>query len=80
MVFKLDDDDELQRLRSWDEKHLKEQHNDHEPYGGAIGGRIVFTIASTSLGQILGVECASCRAKGKPRSVFTETLTDFSDW
>lgn len=79
MKFQLDDD-ERKRLDEWDSKHLDDHHEGEEPYCGAIGGRVTFTLTSTGLGLILGVECGVCRAKGKPREVYRETLTDLSEW
>ena len=79
MKFELDED-ERTKLDVWDEAHLTEHHGGEEPYCGAIGGRVVFTITNTSIGTILGVYCCTCRSKGKTREEYSECLTDFSDW
>lgn len=79
MKFELDKG-ERARFDLWNTMHLETLHHGQEPYGGAIGGRISFIITGTSIGQILGVECCSCKSTGKPREVYSECLTDFSDW
>lgn len=85
MKFELDKD-ERARLDAWEKRHLEEQHNGKWPYAGAIGGGISFVIAPTSLGTIVSVECSHCKVRllgandESDVKVYSECLTDFSDW
>ncbi len=74
------DDGERARYKLWHQMHLNAHHDGEEPYGGAIGGNISFTITGTSLGQILGVVCVPCRTRQKDRVVYYQCLTDFDEW
>ncbi len=91
MKFELDAD-EKKMYDAWEKAHLEAEHDGHWPYAGAIGGSTSFTITSTGLGPILGVECNHCRvvlvadamhAAARElalRDRYHGCLTDFSDW
>lgn len=54
------DDHEHREFVAWNEKHLSERHSGKEPYAGAIGGRLTFSVTGTSLGEIVAVKCGLC--------------------
>lgn len=73
-------EDEQKRLQEWDEEHLKSHHGGREPYGGAIGGRITYSVTYTGLGIVFKVKCGSCVASDKPKEVYEKDLSDYNSW
>lgn len=71
MEWKLDEG-ETKRFVEWNEKHKAEKHSGKEPYAGAIGGRLTFSVTPTSLGEIVSVKCGLCGVE--------ENLTDWDEF
>ena len=48
---------EWEAIKQWQEKHIKEKHNEND-YAGAIGGRYSFKWIPTSIGDVGIVKCS----------------------
>lgn len=71
---------EIKEHNKWMREHHEKLHGGKIPYAGAIGGAYTITFTSTGLGQIIGVECGHCKAKGLDRLDYQHCITDFEDW
>lgn len=78
MKFEMDED-ERKRFDEWYEKHLKEAHNNEEPYCGAAGGRISYIITPTSIGTFLSAECGICVRRERREKVLN-ALSDIKPY
>lgn len=71
---------EIAEYYRWSREHHEKHHGGKYPYCGAVGGQMTFTFVSTGLGQIAGVECNVCHAKGMDKLDYMNCITDFEDW
>lgn len=69
-------DIEREKFKVWNAQHLADHHGGNEPYSGAIGGRISYTLCFTSIGEVVKATCAFC----KDHEYGTVDMSDYDSW